>query len=108
MGMFDNMAKTMLQGFINSQIPEDIGKVELTKFEKNKRYIKGLLYLRGEEKEIQFNFNYDISVNEEKYYLKIKNFFADRIWINNAVRIYNKKEGKELPSSAGALINLLL
>ncbi len=109
MGMFDNMAKTMLQGFINSQISEDIGIVQLTKFDKSNRYLEGNLNLRGEEKPVSFNFNYDISISQEgEYYFKIKNFFADRIWINNAVRIYQKKEGQKLPSSAGALVNMLL
>ncbi len=108
MSIYDSMLKTMLQGLLNSQIPEDIGKIEIVKFEKQKRYLEGFLNLRGEEKAIGFNFNYDIYNQNNKYYFKIKNFFADRIWINNAVKIYMKKEGQELPSNAGKLVELLL
>jgi hypothetical protein len=108
MGIYDSMVKTMLQGFINSQIPEDIGRIELTKYEKQSRYVVGTLLLKGEQKEISFNFNYNIYNLEGKYYIKIINFFADRIWINNAVRIYQKNEGKELPNSAANIISMLL
>lgn len=48
MGIYDSMVKTMLQGFINSQIPEDIGRIELTKYEKQSRYVEGTLLLKGE------------------------------------------------------------
>ncbi len=106
MGLMDSFSKNLIQGFLRSQVPEDIGTIDIDEFRKSDKFIKGTLHLRGEEKPVEFNFNYVINEAGGKYYLKITKFFANRIWINNAFRIYSKEI--EVPKSAANIINILL
>lgn len=106
MGFKDSLSKNLIQGFFRSQFPEDIGSIDINELRSSDKYISGVLYLRGEEKPIEFNFKYLIFSRGENYYLKINNFFANRIWINNAFRMYAKEI--ELPKTAANIINILM
>ena len=106
-GMINKALPKLLTSAINSKL-DNIGDINDLNINLQDKKMWGKLNLRGENEPLNFDIKFDISNEDEKYFLIIKDIFTTKIWLNNAFRTYAKDTKFPIPDEYKKYLKMVI